>query len=87
MEKMLLKEDSKGRITLPKNFRKKYKSKEYVVIENFGVLRIVPKGSFRDLRGLTPGIKVEGIRDETDRFDRYIRSSGILSRLRKGQKT
>lgn len=67
MEIRVLSMDEKGRVTVPADLRKRFKIKEFVVIEKFGVFELVPKIPLKMLAGVTPDITLEDLRDETDR--------------------
>ena len=59
--------DARGRVLVPREIRKAFKNRKIVLIYRNNELRIVPKISLRELRGITPGITTKGLRDERDR--------------------
>ncbi len=68
METRVLTMDEKGRLTVPADLRQKFKIREFVVLESFGIFKLVPKIPLKMLAGLTPDITLEDLRDETDRI-------------------
>ena len=40
-----------------------------MVTENNGIIRFIPMGDIKQMRGRYPGLSTEGLRDETERFE------------------
>lgn len=60
--------DNKGRFTVPVSVRKKFRGREWIVVEQAETVEIVPKSTLRKLFGLSPKLTIEGLRNEKDRF-------------------
>ena len=62
---------SKYQVVIPKEARKRLQLKpqqKLMVIEKGGILFLIPQRSIETLRGIVPGVKVEGYRQKKDRF-------------------
>ena len=62
---------SKYQIVIPAEIRKALhirKGQRLSMVNMGGVIELVPDRDLREMRGAFPGISLEGIRDETDRF-------------------
>lgn len=58
--------DEKGRVLIPKAMRAGIKKRRIFLISRNNEIRIVPKMSLRELKGISPSINLKGLRDERD---------------------
>lgn len=62
---------SKFQVVIPEEVRSRLKlqpGQKVVVIEKDGVVHLIPLRPIKDTKGLTKGIKTQGIREERDRL-------------------
>lgn len=62
----------KFQVVIPKSVRELLKirpGEKMVVVEKDGLVHMIPVGNMKKSRGIAKGVSVQGLRDETERFD------------------